>query len=126
MSSTPRPNSLPDRPKRCLDVVLASIVLAAGGIPLLMAAIAIRVSSGSPILFRQIRIGRAGRPFVIYKLRTMRPAMNSPSVTVAGSARITPVGHFLRATKIDELPQLINVLKGDMSLVGPRPEVPEY
>ena len=123
-----RPNFLPDRSiqKRSLDVALSAAILVAAAVPLALAAALVRLSSGSPVLFRQVRIGRGGVPFVIYKLRTMRPASDGPKVTVGGGARITREGRFLRATKIDELPQLINVLKGDMSLVGPRPEVPEY
>ena len=119
---------LPDRSaqKRYLDVALASAILLAGAVPLALAALVVRLSSGSPVLFRQTRVGRGGIPFVIYKLRTMRPAPDGPKVTVGGSARVTAEGRFLRATKMDELPQLFNVLKGDMSLVGPRPEVPEY
>ena len=112
--------------KRCLDVALATTILLVGAIPLAFAVVLVRLSSGKPVLYRQVRVGRHGMPFVIYKLRTMRPSMGGPSVTVAGSARITREGRFLRATKMDELPQLFNVLKGDMSLVGPRPEVPEY
>jgi len=122
-----RPGFLPDRSaqKRCLDLALASAILLAGAVPLALAAAVVRLSSGSPVLFRQVRVGRGGVPFVIYKLRTMRPALEGPKVTVGGSARVTPEGRFLRATKMDELPQLFNVLKGDMSLVGPRPPIAE-
>src|SRR5690242_5375304 len=128
MSSMQPPGFLPDRSaqKRCIDIALATAILLIGAIPLAIAAAVVRLSSGTPVLFRQVRVGRGGVPFVIYKLRTMRPAPDGPKVTVGGSARVTPEGHFLRATKMDELPQLFNVLKGDMSLVGPRPEVPEY
>jgi lipopolysaccharide/colanic/teichoic acid biosynthesis glycosyltransferase len=122
------PGFLPDRlmQKRCLDIALATLILLVAAIPLALAAALVRLFSGKPIFFRQVRIGRGGAPFVIYKLRTMRTAFGGPRVTIGGSTHITPEGRFLRATKLDELPQLFNVLKGDMSLVGPRPEVPEY
>lgn len=83
-------------------------------------------NSGRPVFFRQFRVGRAGRPFRLVKLRSMRPSSSGPSVTARGDARVTPVGRWLRRTKLDELPELWNVLRGDMSFVGPRPEVPEY
>jgi lipopolysaccharide/colanic/teichoic acid biosynthesis glycosyltransferase len=119
---------LPDRSaqKRLIDVALSAAILLPAAIPLALAAGLVRLSSGSPILFRQVRLGRGGVPFVIYKLRTMRHAAGGPKVTVDGGSRITREGRFLRATKLDELPQLFNVLKGEMSLVGPRPEIPEY
>jgi lipopolysaccharide/colanic/teichoic acid biosynthesis glycosyltransferase len=97
--------------------------------PLLVAvALLVRLTSPGPVFFRQERMGRGFRPFRIYKFRSMvedAPRTGS-SVTFGADPRITSVGRFLRATKIDELPQLINVLLGDMSLVGPRPEVPKY
>lgn len=79
-----------------------------------------------PVLFKQTRIGRYSRPFVIYKFRTMRLNNSKVSVTLSTDLRITPLGSFLRNTKLDELPQLFNILKGEMSVVGPRPDVPGY
>jgi lipopolysaccharide/colanic/teichoic acid biosynthesis glycosyltransferase len=96
----------------------------------LMCAIAllVRIDSPGPALFRQERVGRGGRPFAILKFRSMRAdaPRSGPAVTVGNDPRITRLGRFIRRYKLDELPQLMNVIKGDMSLVGPRPEVPKY
>jgi len=89
-------------------------------------AAVVAATSGWPVFFRQTRVGRGGNSFTLVKLRTMRPSSGAPQVTAGGDARVTPVGRFLRNTKLDELPQLWNVLKGEMGLVGPRPEVPGY
>jgi len=87
--------------------------------------IKIKMPSG-PILFQQKRIGKDGVPFFVKKFRTMRMGHGGSSITVAGQSRITPLGRFLRKYKLDELPQLINILKGEMAFVGPRPDVPGY
>ena len=110
-------------------MVEAVVSLAAllGSLPILaLAAAAIAATSRGSVLFRQKRVGRGGRNFVLYKLRTMHVTQIGPQVTSGDDDRVTRVGKFLRKTKLDELPQLWNVLRGDMSLVGPRPEVPRY
>jgi lipopolysaccharide/colanic/teichoic acid biosynthesis glycosyltransferase len=113
--------------KRLFDLVAAGAGLILLGPLLLALALWIKVDSPGPVLFRQQRVGRRGALFDIYKFRTMadRPD-NGRQLTVGCDPRITRAGHFLRRSKLDELPQLINVLEGTMSLVGPRPEVPRY
>ena len=112
--------------KRALDVVLALLALVLFSPLLMAAAAAIAVESGRPVVFRQARLGLRGCEFSMYKFRSMvrNAAAIGPYHTAEGDPRITPVGRYLRRTSIDELPQLLNVLKGDMSLVGPRPDVP--
>jgi lipopolysaccharide/colanic/teichoic acid biosynthesis glycosyltransferase len=113
--------------KRMLDIFAAGAGLLALAPLFAMVAALIKLDSPGPVLFKQQRIGRRFQPFWIYKFRTMRSDAHQGSpITVGADRRITRVGHFLRHSKIDELPQLFNVLKGDMSLVGPRPEVPYY
>ena len=116
-----------DAAKRAMDVGLCLLALPLA-LPLMaLIALAVKADSPGPVLFRQQRVGRGGVPFRILKFRSMRLHDGSgPQVTAAGDARVTRVGRWLRRTKLDELPQLINVLKGDMSLVGPRPEVARY
>ncbi len=112
--------------KRALDVVLAAGGLVALSPVLAAAALAVKLDSPGPVLFRQERLGRAGRPFRILKFRSMRSGSAGLAVTAGGDPRITRTGALLRKTKLDELPQLWNVLGGEMSLVGPRPEVERY
>lgn len=116
MSGLPRP----------LEVVLALLALAVLSPVLLAAALAIAMTSRGGVLYRQERVGRGGRRFQLLKLRSMTAAGGGPRVTAAGDRRVTAVGRFLRRTKLDEVPGLWNVVRGDMSLVGPRPEVEEY
>ena len=113
--------------KRAFDLLVTFAVLPLA-LPLLaVIAIWVRLDSPGPALFRQERVGRGGRLFRIHKFRTMgEDDTAGPQLTVAGDARITRAGRWLRSTKLDELPQLIDVLRGDMSLVGPRPEVPRF
>ncbi len=112
--------------KRVIDIALSVTALAALAPLLTFIAIGVLVDSGWPVLFGQARVGRGFRRFRIYKFRTMRAGQQGPAITAAGDGRVTRVGRILRAAKLDELPQFWNVLKGDMSLVGPRPEIPEY
>ena len=112
--------------KRAFDVVVSALGIVVTSPVVLVAAIAVRLGSPGPPFYHGERVGQDGRTFRIHKLRTMRPAATGPLVTAADDPRITGVGRFLRRTKLDELPQLFNVLKGDMSLVGPRPEDPKY
>ena len=112
--------------KRAFDVCCSALGLVAASPILLAASLAVGTASPGGVLFRQERIGRGGKPFTIYKFRSMRKDNAGLKITTGHDARVTPVGKFLRKSKIDELPQLWNVLKGDMSFVGPRPEVKEY
>lgn len=114
--------------RRALDVTVAVLGLALLWPVLVVVAIAVAWSSPGPVLHRAQRVGRGGQPFTLFKFRTMvrDAAASGPGVTAGGDARITKVGRVLRRTKLDELPQLVNVLLGDMSLVGPRPEDERY
>jgi lipopolysaccharide/colanic/teichoic acid biosynthesis glycosyltransferase len=112
--------------RRLLDVTVAGMLLLVLAPLLGVLALLVRATSTGPALFRQIRVGRDGQPFVLLKLRTMRADAPGPVITSGGDPRITRLGAWLRRTKLDELPQLWNVLRGDMSLVGPRPELPQY
>lgn len=112
--------------KRLLDVIVAALGLLILSPLMAIIAIAIYWDSPGPVLYRARRVGKGGKLFLMYKFRTMVANADQlgPSITVRDDPRITRVGRFLRKTKLDELPQLINVLKGEMSLVGPRPETP--
>lgn len=111
--------------KRLFDIVMAALGLALLAPLLLAVALWVRLDSPGPALFRQTRVGRHGVPFTIHKFRTMR-VVPGAEITVGADPRITRAGRLLRQTKLDELPQLWDVLRGAMSLVGPRPEVPRY
>lgn len=115
--------------KRIFDCVVSSILLVVTAPLSLIAVFFVRLGSAGPVIFKQERVGRHGTSFHILKFRSMQvvPAdSQGPLVTSGRDPRITRAGHFLRSTKLDELPQLINVVRGDMSLVGPRPEVAKY
>lgn len=112
--------------KRTMDFLGAFLGLTLGSPLLALIAVAVRVRLGSPVLFRQERPGFGGSPFTIYKFRTMTDARAADGALLPDAERITPLGRFLRRTSLDELPELINVLRGDMSLVGPRPLLMEY
>jgi lipopolysaccharide/colanic/teichoic acid biosynthesis glycosyltransferase len=126
-AATPTSTPARDIAKRGFDLLLAAPALLLA-LPLMgLIALAIRLDSRGPVFFRQTRVGRGGRLFRIHKFRTMHPHDGAgPQLTAAHDARITRVGRWLRRSKLDELPQLLDVLAGHMSLVGPRPEVPRY
>jgi lipopolysaccharide/colanic/teichoic acid biosynthesis glycosyltransferase len=109
-------------------VVMASLGLLVASPVLALIAVAIKVDSAGPLLFKQVRVGRGGRPFKMWKFRSMVPGADrlAPNVSPISDPRVTRIGSILRKTYLDELPQLVNVLKGDMSMVGPRPETPEF
>jgi lipopolysaccharide/colanic/teichoic acid biosynthesis glycosyltransferase len=113
---------------RVLDAVLAAALLLVTSPLLALAALAIRLESRGPVFYRQLRVGRGGEPFELWKLRTMVPGaetMGAGIYVVEGDARITRVGRLLRRFSLDELPNLVNVLRGEMAIVGPRPTVQE-
>jgi len=114
--------------KRALDIILALAGLTGLSPLFLLSALAVKLGSPGPVFYRQVRIGRRFRPFGILKFRTMVVGADKKGslITSGGDSRVTAIGRVLRKTKIDELPQLINVLRGEMSIVGPRPEVPRY
>jgi lipopolysaccharide/colanic/teichoic acid biosynthesis glycosyltransferase len=112
--------------KRLFDIAVSLLALLLLALPMLAIAAWIRLDSPGPVFFRQQRVGRHGVPFAIHKFRTMRADAGGLPLTVGADARITRAGRWLRRTRLDELPQLLDVLAGHMSLVGPRPEVPRY
>ena len=116
-----------DQVRLIVDTLFATFILLAVTPIILLAMFLVRITSRGPVIYTQTRLGRNGRRFMIYKIRTMyrNSEPNGPRWCVPGDRRITPVGWLLRLTHLDELPQLVNVLQGDMSLIGPRPERPE-
>jgi lipopolysaccharide/colanic/teichoic acid biosynthesis glycosyltransferase len=122
------PPSAGERAKAAADVALAALMLAPAVPLLVLCVVLVRLTSRGPAIYTQARVGRGGRVFTLYKIRTMYhdcERLTGPTWCQPGDARITPVGRVLRRLHLDELPQLFNVLKGEMSLVGPRPERPE-
>jgi len=112
--------------KRLFDIIASSIALLLFGVPLLLLLVLVRVKLGSPVFFRQRRPGLNGSPFEVIKLRTMTDARGADGQLLSDAQRLTSFGRFLRASSMDELPELWNVIRGDMSLVGPRPLLMEY
>ncbi len=112
--------------KRIFDLLVASLALLLLAFPVLLLSVLIRSKLGSPVLFRQVRPGLNGEPFTMIKFRTMTDECSPDGTLLSDAQRMTPFGRFLRATSLDELPELWNVIKGDMSLVGPRPLLMEY
>jgi len=115
--------------KRTMDIVLGFIALVLGFIPMLVIAVIIKCTSKGPVIFSQVRVGKHGREFKMFKFRSMYledPEKEKDEWTTKGDKRVTPIGRFIRKTSLDELPQLFNVLGGSMSLVGPRPERPQF
>ena len=117
-----------DRIRRLLDIAASAAGLAVLSPLLLLVSLGIKLDSPGPVFYRATRVGRNGELLRLYKFRSMAAGADQqgPGITAAGDARVTRAGRFLRRTKLDELPQLINVLQGEMSLVGPRPEDPRY
>ncbi|GIV75269.1 MULTISPECIES: sugar transferase [Caldilinea] len=122
------PNIVDDRWQRLFDVIAASAGLLLLSPLFLVVALWVKLDSPGPVFYRALRVGRGGILFRLFKFRSMVVDADSsgPGITISGDVRVTKAGRWLRRTKIDELPQLINVLLGDMSLVGPRPEDPRY
>ena len=112
--------------RRALDVVVSSAGLILLSPLFVVVAMAVKFSSPGPVFHRARRVGRGGELFQLYKFRSMRVGKSGPAITAANDPRVTTIGRALRRTKLDELPQLLNVLRGEMSLVGPRPEDPRY
>jgi len=123
--ASPQPATLRLRGKRLMDLCLSVPAIIVFAPVIAVCAIFVRATSPGPAIFAQMRVGRNGRGFLCYKLRTMHKGSPSVPTHEAPVSSITPVGRFLRKTKLDELPQLWNVIRGDMSLVGPRPCLPE-
>ena len=112
--------------KRAFDIIVSLITLIILAIPMIIVAILIKLEDGSPAIFKQLRMGKKLKPFYIYKFRTMKTQREELNSDMSHEEMTTKVGKVLRATSIDELPQLINILKGEMSFIGPRPWILEY
>ncbi|MFI9150185.1 sugar transferase [Streptomyces sp. NPDC053367] len=114
--------------RRAADIAVALLLLLLLLVPLLLLALLVRATSRGPAVYRQRRVGRGMRPFTILKLRSMTADADraGPAVSAAADPRVTRLGHWLRRTRLDELPQLVNLLRGDMTLIGPRPEVERF
>jgi len=112
--------------KRLMDICLVSVALVVLALPMLAIALLVRLNLGRPVLFRQQRAGLHGKPFTLIKFRTMRDMRDEKGELLPDEKRLTRFGKWLRSTSLDELPELFNVLKGEMSLVGPRPLLLEY
>lgn len=112
--------------KRLFDIIVSLIALIILAVPMLIVAILIKIEDGSPAIYKQLRMGKNLKPFYIYKFRTMKTERKELESDLSHEEMVTKVGKVLRATSIDELPQLLNILKGEMSFVGPRPWIPEY
>ena len=118
-----------DRAKRTLDLAVTAVLLIAAALPMIIVSAVVRFTSPGPVIYRQERVGLGGKVFVLYKFRTMVDRAEDESGPVFATEeddRVTPAGRFLRLSRLDELPQLFNVLKGDLSFVGPRPERPYF
>jgi len=113
-----------DRTKRLIDIVLSGVALIGLSPVLAIIALAVRLELGSPVLFRQTRIGMDGSEFVILKFRTMRSPRQGENMLLTDAQRVTPLGAFLRKSSLDELPSLVNIIRGSMTIVGPRPLLP--
>lgn len=112
--------------KRTIDIGISLVILTLTSPIFILVAMSIVIKMGRPILFKQKRPGQYGKPFILYKFRTMNHRANNQNELLRDELRLTPIGTFLRKYSLDELPQLINVIKGDMSLIGPRPLLLEY
>lgn len=125
MATTPS-EKIYDVVKRPLDMLLSGAALVVLAVPIMALAVVVRLSIGSPVFFRQPRVGRGGRIFTLVKFRSMRDARDATGQLLSDAERLTPLGRFMRRTSLDELPGLWNVFVGDMSLVGPRPLLVDY
>lgn len=112
--------------KRIIDAILATILLIVAGIPMFIVAIAIKIEDKGPVIYKSVRMGKGLKTFNVYKFRSMKTNRKELEGTLTHDQMVTKVGKFIRKTSLDELPQLINILKGEMSFIGPRPWIPEY